>query len=159
MKRFVSLLTTLLVLIAFSVSSQESGEKPLYLSVRGVRDGNTYLSIPVSKKDRFAIQFLHSYDRVYYRDMFLIKGMRAIIHVESGGRSNLNGQGFFYENFAIKEDGTWEITAIDKTVEEVTFIMGSRSDANHKLLFKDEVFCLSELIPAGTTLKILVEVP
>lgn len=152
-------MTTLLMLIAFPVSSQESGDEPLHLSIRGVRDGNTYLSIPVSKKDRFAIEFLHSYDRVYYRDTFQIKDRGSIVHVKSGGRSNLNGQGFFYENFVIKKDGTWEITGIDRVVKEVTFIMGSRCDANHRLLFKDEVFYLSELIPAGTTIKILIEVP
>jgi hypothetical protein len=121
-----------------------------------LKDGNIYYSIPILPSDRFSIEFLHSYDRFPYRDDYQVKRDGKLIYVSSGGRSLLNGQGFIYAGFHWEEGGFWKISHINEIKNEITFIMGSRSDANHHLILKNETVELSSKIPWGKFVKISI---
>ncbi|RLA88067.1 MAG: hypothetical protein DRG20_06660 [Deltaproteobacteria bacterium] len=126
------------------------------LKITNLKNGDTFYSIPVFKGESFSLQFLHSYDRAFYRDNFKIINNGKLLYKSSEFDSNLNGQGFFFNNFKIEKDGTWEVE-INKIKESIIFIMGSKKDANHCLIINNKVIELSKRIPQGTFVRISLE--
>jgi hypothetical protein len=148
------MLFSLVAVLAWTGDTAEGAQ--FRLCLENAENGNAYMCIPFSGQDVFSIQFLHSYDRDTYRDTFRVDGSGRFLFIGAGGKSNLNGQGFFYEDFSIKDNGTWEISGIGKVMDQVTFIMGSRDHANHKLVTRGHCYNLSDTIPAGAKVRLTV---
>jgi hypothetical protein len=153
---YLTLWFIILVPLTEGISCAQTDETFL-LIVSDLKDGNIYYSIPILPSDGFSVEFLHSYDRFPYRDDYQVRGDGKIIYVSAGGRSLLNGQGFFYTGFHWEEGGFWKISHINEIRSDITFIMGSRSDANHHLILKNETVELSKKIPSGKFVKISIQ--
>lgn len=149
-----------LFVIVFLVSSAvpaESATESLFLRVADQKDGCVYYCLPVLPEGSFSIEFLHSYDRVPYWDQYQVEGEGRLVHRRSGGRSLLNGQGFFYPGFRLVPGGSWEIDGIDEMKESVFFIMGTKGDADHRLKLSGRTVELSERIASGQIVRVSVE--
>lgn len=133
------------------------GSETLILQVADLRDGRIYYSLPVRPEITFYIEFLHSYDRLPCWDLYQVGVDGTLIYRRTGGRSLLNGQGFFYEGFRILPGGTWEIDRINEVSESILFYMGSKGDADHRLTLPDRTVLLSEKIEAGRIVKVSIQ--
>ncbi len=136
---------------------QAQTNETFLLLVSDLKDGNLYYAIPILPLDQFSIEFLHSYDRLSYRDDYQVRKDGKFLYVSAGGRSLLNGQGFFYQGFHWEDGGFWKISHINEIKNDITFIMGSRSDANHRLILKNKTIELSGKIPSGKLVKIFIQ--
>jgi hypothetical protein len=105
---------------------------------------DAFLSLPVSSGDRFSIRFFHSYDRAFFQENYEIKDRSEILLRDMTFQSHLNGGGFAYPHFRLRPDGVGELRDINETRERIQFMMGSRDLADHKLIFNDKTFHLSE---------------
>jgi hypothetical protein len=147
----------LLVLCFLAIPAGIEGAQTLYLQVADLRDGRTYYCLPVRPEITISIEFLHSYDRLPCWDSYQVSQEGTLIYRRTGGRSLLNGQGFSYEGFRILPEGTWEIGGINEIKESILFFMGSKEDADHRLILPDRTIKLSEKIEAGRIVKISIQ--
>jgi hypothetical protein len=141
--------------LAFPVDGR--GSEALILRVTDLTDGRIYYSLPVRPEITFYIEFLHSYDRLPCWDLYQVGWDGTLIYRRTGGRSMLNGQGFFYEGFRILPGGTWEIDGINEVRESIFFYMGSKGDADHRMILPDQTILLSEKIDAGRIVRVSIQ--
>jgi hypothetical protein len=149
--------TCLLALCFLALPTGVEGAETLFLQVADLQDGRVYYRLPVRPEITFSIEFLHSYDRLPCWDLYQVSGEGTLIYRRTGGRSLLNGQGFFYEGFRILPGGTWEIDGINETRESILFFMGTKGDANHRLIISGRTIELAEKIDAGRIVKISIQ--
>jgi hypothetical protein len=147
----------LLALCFLAFPSGARGAETLFLQVADLKDGRVYYSLPVRPEITFSIEYLHSYDRLPCWDLYQVSQDGTLIYRRTGGRSLLNGQGFFYEGFRILPGGTWEIDGINEIRESILFFMGSKGDADHRLVFPYRTISLSEKIDAGRIVKVSIQ--
>lgn len=147
----------LLALCFMALPTGVGDAQTLFLQVADLRDGRVYYCLPVRPEITFSIEFLHSYDRLPCWDSYQVNGNGTLIYQRTGGRSLLNGQGFFYEGFQILPGGTWEIDGINETVENIVFFMGTKGDADHRLIIAGRTIELSEKISAGRIVKVSIQ--
>jgi hypothetical protein len=148
----------LLVLSCLLALSEGSGGADSFvLQVTDMQDGRLYYALPVPPEIQFSIEFLHSYDRLPCWDQYQVRRDGTLVYRRTGGRSLLNGQGFFYEGFRILPGGTWEIDGINETLESILFYMGSKGDADHHLILPDRTILLSERIDAGRIVRVSIQ--
>jgi hypothetical protein len=140
-----------------ALPTTSKGEENLFLQVSDLKDGRVYYCLPVRPEITFSVEFLHSYDRLPCWDLYQVGRDGTLIYRRTGGRSMLNGQGFFYGGFRILPGGTWEIDGIDETRESILFFMGSKGDADHRLILTGRTIKLSEKIDAGRIVKMSIQ--
>ncbi len=107
---------------------------------------HAFLSFRVFSGDRFSIRFLHSYDKAFFQENYEVGSNTEIILRDMFFKSHLNGGGFAYSNFHLRADGVGELRDIHEKRAKVQFMMGSKDLANHQLILKDRIFCLSDRI-------------
>ncbi len=112
--------------------------------------GRPFYCLPVSPGEVFQIEFLHSYDRFPFKELYRIEGHQEIRLFKMVFRSMLNGQGFVHPGVRIRPDGWGEIDNIASFDEKVEFIMGARQHANHRLTLRGTEYTLSDTIEPGT---------
>jgi hypothetical protein len=138
---------------AWSASSLSA---PLNLVVEGEQSGQRFLCLPARPGEEFQIEFLHSYDRFPFKELYRIEKDGKIRLFKMVFRSLLNGQGFVYPGAHIRPDGWGEINDIASVEDRVEFIMGARQHANHRLTLRGIEYTLSDVIPQGTIVEIRV---
>jgi hypothetical protein len=129
----------------------------LNLVVEAELGGQRFFCLPVSPGEEFQIEFLHSYDRFPFKELYRVEGQGEIRLFKMVFRSMLNGQGFVHPGLRIRTDGWGEIDDIASLNERVEFIMGAREHANHRLTLRGIEYTLSEAIPPGTIVVIRVQ--
>jgi len=129
----------------------------LNLVVEAEQGGERFLCLPVSPGEEFQIEFLHSYDRFPFKELYRVEGPGKICLFKMVFRSLLNGQGFVHPGVRIRPDGWGEIDEIASLNEEVEFIMGAREHANHRLTLREVEYTLSAVITPGTLVVIRVQ--
>jgi hypothetical protein len=147
----------LLALCCLVLPADGRGSDTLILQVTDLTDGRVYYALPVRPDTTFYIEFLHSYDRLSCWDLYQVSPNGTFVYRRTGGRSLLNGQGFFYEGFRILPGGTWEIDGINETRESILFFMGSKGDADHRLIMPDATIELAGKIDAGRIVKVSLQ--
>jgi hypothetical protein len=138
-----------------SYSAKESSAR-LSLVVEAEESGQRFFCLPVSPDEEFQIEFLHSYDRFPFKELYRIEKDGKIRLFKMVFRSLLNGQGFAYPGAHIRPDGWGEINDIASVEDRVEFIMGAREHANHRLTLRGIEYTLSDVIPPGTIVVIRV---
>jgi hypothetical protein len=152
----------LIPLVAFLIpvfgSQPASGlSAQLNLVVEAERGGQRFLCLPVRPGEAFQIEFLHSYDRFPFKELYRIEKDGKIRLFKMVFRSMLNGQGFVYPGARIRPDGWGEIDDIASVNDQVAFIMGAREHANHRLTLRGIEYSLSDTISPGTVVVIRVQ--
>jgi len=132
----------------------------LNLVVEAELGGQRFYCLPVSPGEIFQIEFLHSYDRFPFKELYRVEEHKKIRLFKMVFRSMLNGQGFVHPGVRIRTDGWGEIDNIASVNEKVEFIMGARQHANHRLTLRGVEYMLADAIEPGTLVVIRVqEVP
>jgi hypothetical protein len=155
-------LISLLALISPTAGSRSatSLSASLNLVVEAEQSGECFLCLPVRPGEEFQIEFLHSYDRFPFKELYRIEKDGKICLFKMVFRSLLNGQGFVYPDAHIRSDGWGQIDHIASVEDRVEFIMGAREHANHRLTIRGIEYTLSDVIPQGTIVEIrVVETP
>ncbi len=129
----------------------------LNLVVEAEQGGQRFLCLPVSPGEEFQIEFLHSYDRFPFKELYRIEKDGKIHLFKMVFRSMLNGEGFVYPGARIRQDGWGEINDIPSMSDRVEFIMGAREHANHRLTLRWIEYTLSDTISPGTVVVIRVQ--
>jgi hypothetical protein len=129
----------------------------LNLVVEAEQGGQRFLRLPVSPGEEFQIEFLHSYDRFPFKELYRIEKGGKIRLFKMVFRSMLNGQGFVYPGAQARPDGWGEINDIASVNDRVEFIMGAREHANHRLTLRGIEYTLSDSISQGTLVVIRVQ--
>jgi hypothetical protein len=129
----------------------------LNLVVEAELGGQRFYCLPVSPGEIFQIEFLHSYDRFPFKELYRVEGPEEIRLFRMVFRSMLNGQGFVHPGARVRTDGWGEIDNIASSDETVEFIMGGREDANHRLTLRGVEYMLSDTIEQGTLVVIRVQ--
>lgn len=129
----------------------------LNLVVEAEEDGKRFLCLPVCRGEEFQIEFLHSYDRFPFKELYRVEGHGEIRLFKMVFRSMLNGQGFVHPGLRIRPDGWGEIDDIASVGARVEFIMGAREHANHRLTLRGIEYTLSDAIAPGTIVVIRVQ--
>jgi hypothetical protein len=142
---------TLVTWPAFGLTTQ------LNLIVEAEEDGKCFLCLPVCRGEEFQIEFLHSYDRFPFKELYRVEGEGEIRLFKMVFRSMLNGQGFVHPGLRIRPDGWGEIDDIASVDARVEFIMGAREHANHRLTLRGIEYTLSDAIAPGTIVVIRVQ--
>lgn len=129
----------------------------LNLVVEDELDGQRFYCLPVSPGEIFQIEFLHSYDRFPFKELYRVEGHKKIRLFKMVFRSMLNGQGFVHPGVRIRTDGWGEINNIVSFNEKVEFIMGARQHANHRLTLRGVEYRLADVIEPGTLVVIRLQ--
>jgi hypothetical protein len=129
----------------------------LSLVVEAEQGGQRFLCLPVRPGEEFQIEFLHSYDRFPFKELYRVEKDGRIRLLKMVFRSMLNGQGFVYPGARIRPDGWGEIDDIPSVNDRVEFIMGAREHANHRLTLRGVEYTLSDTISPGTVVMIKVQ--
>jgi hypothetical protein len=130
---------------------------PVYhLEVKCLSRPEGSLHFPLSSGDRFSIWFLHSYDRAFFQENYQIDAHHQIFLRDMVFKSHLNGGGFSYPNFRLREDGVGELKEINEQRNQVEFMMGSKDLANHTLLWNGKKIELSDFFQAGEIITLRV---
>ncbi|MCX7983156.1 MAG: hypothetical protein N2572_09680 [Syntrophales bacterium] len=139
----------IVALSLWSTSAFSSGEEIFFLQVKDCREGRVYYHLPIRRGAEISIHLLHSYDRLPYWELYEIYGEGKFNLIKMGGKSLLNGQGFFYQGYRNLPDGTWEIGNVNEIVDQISFFMGTKGDADHKVIVGEMTLTLSDRILPG----------
>ena len=152
-------LISLVVLLSPAVGAWPASSLSAQLSlvVEAEGGGQLFFCLPVSPGEEFQIEFLHSYDRFPFKELYRVEGPGKIRLFKMVFRSLLNGQGFVYPGARTRPDGWGEIDDIASVTDRVEFIMGAREHANHRLTLRRIEYTLSDTIPQGTIVVIRVQ--
>jgi hypothetical protein len=146
-----------LLILAFGIWSAVGWSAQLNLVVEDELGGQRFYCLPVSPGEAFQIEFLHSYDRFPFQELYRVEGHKEVRLFKMVFRSMLNGQGFVYPGVRIRKDGWAEIDNIASVNEKVEFIMGARQHANHRLTLRGVEYTLADVIEPGTLVVIRVQ--
>lgn len=128
----------------------------LVLNLVETDSGRVTLSVPVSPGEEFTLWFLHSYDRAFFAEHYRVLAPGRILLTHMTFKSNLNGEGFEYGNFHLREDGVGELLDINERRSEVHFMVGSPDLANHTLILRGRRIPLVRYSPTGTLVSLRV---
>jgi hypothetical protein len=147
----------ILLILVFGSWPSSGWSAQLNLVVESELGGPCFFCLPVYAGDVFQIEFLHSYDRFPFKELYRVEEGKGIRLFRMVFRSMLNGQGFVHPGLRIRPDGWAEIDEIASFNEKVEFIMGAREHANHRLTLRGVEYTLSDAIPPGTPVVIRVQ--
>lgn len=111
---------------------------------------------PIERGEDFVLEFLHSYERLPVKEHYLVANEGRIIFRGLVTRSVLNGQGFARSAGCISREGWLHVSAEETEMEEISFIMGSSTHADHRILIREREYRLSEHIHPGTVVQMKV---
>jgi len=118
--------------------------------------GRVLFSAAIRAGVTFTLWFLHSYDRAFFAEHYRAEGPGRIRLTHMSFKSNLNGGGFEYDDFHLREDGVGELRNIDEMRPEVHFMMGSPDMANHTLILRGRRIPLARYAEPGTLVSLRV---
>ena len=110
----------------------------------------------VTEGATFTVRFLHSYDRAFFAEHYAVDRTGQILFTHMTFKSNLNGGGFRYTDFHLRDDGVGEIRNIDEPVDSVRFMVGYRDLANHTLVIAGEEYPVVNYAEPGTIVSVRV---
>ena len=138
-----------LLLLAFWLQPA-SAQAGLRLELVKTLTGEVAFSTPIQPGESFTVWFLHSYDRAFFAEHYQALGQGRIKLTHMTFKSNLNGGGFEYSDFNLRNDGVGELRNINKQLDRVHFMQGSPDMANHTLVLRGKRIRLVEYVEPGT---------
>ncbi|HOJ52566.1 MAG TPA: hypothetical protein PLT64_04560 [Syntrophales bacterium] len=154
MRWVIGVLLATLALSATALTGISDERDSFTLQISDHLDGQVYFSVPVKVGSRVKLQFLHSYDRLPFWELYEVCPNGRFMLLKIGGKSLLNGQGFIYSGYRHLPDGTWEIGEINEAKDTICFFMGTIGDADHEVTLSEKTIKLSQRIRPGRIVRL-----
>ncbi len=154
----VKLLTAAALLVAAAVIVIFALNQSKSLVLQDRKTGEIYAEYPISRGERFSVEFIHSVNKTPVRDIYEVRKGGEIYVVETdyfgfgaGVQTELNPG----ETLEYGEDGSMQVKNINILIPNLTYVVGTVSD--HTLRIGDEAVSLRELCGRNSSVTFTVK--